>query len=309
MSPKPPKGKAKTIEPIAPPRPAAWWRQPGIWICVAFIVVTVTLSIWLPMSLPKLSEQKEYQFQLEDTVLNSPNNWVPSNLLKQIQAESGLPDTVSLLDPDLCEKIAIAWEKNPWIKKVNSVQITRDSRLQVDAVYRVPAAFVEVPRGVYPVDTEGVLLPPADFNVTDTSRLPHIRRVKSLPQGGMGHDWGDPVVTSGAQLATYLAPESDLEKYWNRFGFAALIAPDVDPATAKPEQLVFEIETIGGSRITWGRPPGADELEPSFNTKLSRLQDYVTRFGGLDNSNGPQRIDIRMPDGISLHPLLDRRYQ
>lgn len=276
---------------------------------MAFIVTTVTLSIWLPMSLPNLSEQQEYQFQLKETLQNRPNTWVPSNLLEQIQAESELPDTVSLLEPDLCKKIALAWEKNPWIKKVNSVQITRDFRLQVDAVYRMPAAFVEVPRGVYPVDTEGVLLPPADFNVSDTSRLPHIRRVKTLPQGGMGSAWGDPVVISGARLATYLAPESDLERYWNRFGFAALIAPDVDPTTATPDQLVFEIETIGGSRITWGRPPGADNAEPSFNTKLTRLQDYVTRFGGLDNSNGPQRIDIRMPDGISSHPLQYRRYQ
>ncbi|HWL10515.1 MAG TPA: hypothetical protein VNQ76_19070 [Planctomicrobium sp.] len=304
MSAKPVKVKssAKTAPEPAAPR---WWQQPGMWLCGLCALIAVTVAVWLPLSLPDLSQQAEYQFPLEETRLTPPNEWVPETILQQVIQGSDLSENVSLLEPDLCEKVARSWESNPWVKSVKSVQITRERTLQVDVEFRTPVAFVEVPGGLYPIDVEGVLLPPGDFELADTSRLPHIRGVKTLPQGRTGAFWGDPIVVAAAQLTSLLTPEQNLETYWKHFGFKALIAPNVDPATVTPDQLVFEIETVGGNRVLWGKIPGVDDLEPTSSVKLARLQDYVTRFGGLDATSTPQRIDIRMFDGISLHPLME----
>lgn len=301
--------KAKSSAALAqPPRPK-WWLQPGTWLCALCTIITTGVVAWSPLSLPDLSQQAEYQFSLEKSQITLPTEWVPKTILARVMHEAELPENVSLLDPMLCEKVAKAWELNPWVKSVKSVQVTRDRTLQVDVEYRTPVAFVEVPGGLYPVDDEGVLLPPADFELSDTTRLPHIRGVKTLPQGKTGHSWGDPVVIAAAKLTALLIPEQNLDTYWTRFGFKALVAPDVDPATATLDQLVFEIETKGGSRVLWGKIPGVDNLEPTPNVKLARLQDYVTRFGGLDGATGPQRIDIRLFDGISQQPPSEGRFQ
>lgn len=246
---------------------------------------------------------------MDDTRVTAPPTWVPRTLLADVLKAANLPETVSLLEPDLCRNVALAWERNPWVKEVKSVRITGEPALQVDVAYRTPVAFVEVPRGLYPIDAEGVLLPPNDFSISDTSRLPHLRGIKSQPRGAAGEKWGDPVVVAAAQLAMLLAPEQNLEKYWNRFSFVAIVAPEVGANAVAADQLLFEIETTQGSRILWGRPPGSDSLEPTAAVKLARLQDYVNRFGGLESATGPQRIDIRLFDGISLQPLRDVRFR
>jgi hypothetical protein len=126
--------------------------------------------------------------------------------------------------------------------------------------------------------------------------------VTSLPQGPAGQNWGDAVVAAAARLASVLAPEQNLEPHWKRFGFVAILAPSAETKTSGPESLTFEILTRGGSRIVWGKAPGADALEPNIEQKLARL-DYLLRFGALDGAQGPRRVDIRLFDGISLQPL------
>jgi len=302
------KSKSSSKAAAAPAAPS-FWTQPGTWLCLLCGIAAITAAVWLPFSLPDLTEREEYQFSLLETHLPPLSPWVPQTILEQVIKNGELPERVSLLEPGLSERVAQAWERHPWVKSVKSVHITRQRTLEVDVEFRTPIAFVEVPGGLYPIDTEGVLLPPGDFELSDISRLPRIQGVKTLPKGKTGTFWQDPVVSSAATLAALLAPDLNLETYWNRFGFKAVVAPDVDPATASPEQLVFEIETNGGSRVLWGKIPGVDRLEPTSNVKLARLQDYVTRFGGLDGSNGPQKIDIRLFDGISLQPLQENRFR
>lgn len=283
-----------------------WFFRPSRLIIMAFVVSTVVLVPYLPWLLPRLSEQPEYQLQLEAFRVTTPPAWVPQRLPREIARSNNLPESVSLLDPDLCCRVAQAWEKHPWVRKVKSVRITGEPALYVDVEYRTPVAFVEVPGGLYPIDVDGVLLPPADFSASETSRLPRIRNVTSRPGGPAGQPWGDVAVVSGAKLASILAPEQNLDLYWTRFGFEAILVPDRSTENAQVSDLVFEIVTTSGSRIIWGKAPGADALEPTVEQKLARL-DYLARFGSFDSPRGPNRIDIRLFDGISLQPLNDTR--
>lgn len=276
--------------------------QPGLIIPVTFLITIIGAVGVLSRFVPDLRERPEYQFRTADMRITPPHAWVPATILQEVVIAAHLPDTVSLLDPDLCRVVAEAWEHHPWVKRVISVHITTEPALVVDLEYREPAALIRVADGYYPVDTEGVLLPPRDFSASAPELLPQVLNITTTPQGGTGVKWDDPVVAAAARLATILAPGQDLARYWNRFQLKAIIAPTVSsPPTA--EQMLFELETAGGNRVLWGRPPGEDSLEPTPEVKLARLAEYQSRFGSLDGVSGRHRIDIRLFDGISLHPL------
>jgi len=220
-----------------------------------------------------------------------------------------LPETVSLLDPDLCRNVAAAWGKHPWVKRVISVHLTAEPALIVELEYRRPAAFIRVVQGFYPVDLEGVLLPPQDFSMSAIENLPIVKNAASTPQGGAGEPWGDPVVEAAVKLAAILVPEQNLNLYWSKFQIRSIIIPTAKETPVAVDQLVFELETAGGNRVVWGRAPGFDTLEPAADVKLARLAEYQSRFGSLDGVSGLHRIDIRLFDGISLQPLNEALYR
>ncbi|WP_437228441.1 cell division protein FtsQ/DivIB [Planctomicrobium sp. SH661] len=296
----------------SPPAPVGrrrWWLRPGTIISFLFVIAAIGLASVLHRVLPDLTGRPEYQFRMEETRITPPNEWVPKGILSEVLAGADLPETVSLLDPELCRKVAEAWDRHPWVKRVNSVRITSEPALVVDLEYRAPAAFIEVPQGFYPVDVDGVLLPPRDFSMAATSRLPHVRNITSTPTAGAGHPWEDVVVSSAAKLAAVLAPQQDLKPYWEKFQLKSIVAPVLRETPHTADQLTFELETAGGNRVVWGKAPGSDTLEPTPEVKLARLAEYQSRFGSLDGVNGLHRIDIRLFDGISLQPLDDFMYR
>ncbi|MCA8999405.1 MAG: hypothetical protein KDA80_20590, partial [Planctomycetaceae bacterium] len=280
-----------------------WFFRPWALLGGIVTVTTIVLAPSVPLLLPHIEELPEYQFEMADIEVNAPNRWVPQTILDDSLREAHLPKRVSLLKNDLCRDVALALEAHPWVQKVESVQITGKPALRASLVYRHPVAFVDTSVGLYPVDEHGVVLPPQDFSLRQIDQLPHIRGVVSQPLGGTGAAWGDTTVQAAANLAALLAPDGDLSTYWQRFDLVAIIAPEIDNLAPQPEDLVFELETNGGSRIIWGQPPGTDQLEPSVDQKLARLEQYLLRFGSFDAPNGPYRIDIRLFDSISLQPL------
>jgi len=281
--------------------------QPGPLIVTAFVMALFVLIPFLPHLLPDLSAQAEYQFEMEQIQINAPNDWVPASLLDDVLREADLPATVSILERDLCRRVALAFESNPWVESVESVSITGKPGLQAVIHFRQPVAFVETPRGLYAVDHKGVLLPPQDFAISETDRLPRINNIRSQPTE-IGKPWNDPIVISAAQLAVHLVPDGDMDQYWTRFGLAQILAPTITREGDEPirlEELNFELSMNDGSHIVWGHPPGGDSLEPTIEQKLERME-YLANSDRLDASGGPYRIDIRLFDSISLEPMNNR---
>jgi len=182
------------------------------------------------------------------------------------------------------------------------VRIRFPARVDVALRYRRPVAMVEVKGGLFPVDADGVLLPPADFSVSEARRYPLIQNVHSTPQGPAGTNWGDIVVSAGARLTAVLKP------YWKRFHLAAVRVPNRTRANTTINDLVLELLTVRGSRIIWGRVPGSKHPgELSTERKIGRLEKYLTDFGGFDRPHGPYEIDIRHWREISRRPLTAAR--
>lgn len=298
-------GTAPAPEPLG--RRLRRWYEPRFLLLMAIALAVAILPPYVAPNLPDLQEQPEFQFATNEMHITPPNRWVPAALVEQVIAQAGLPETVSLLDDALVEDVARALAAHPWVAQVIRIRKSREAGIEAELAYRTPVMMVETKRGIYPVDGDGVLLPPADFTATDISRLPLVRNIQTPPDGPAGTLWGDVAVIGAARLAAALAPEQDSGRYWTRFKLAAIVAPTPDRAGGSLEDLTYEIVTRGGSRILWGRAPGVDQLEPTVEQKLGRLEQYAASYGGFDEPGGPQRIDIRHFEMISRQPLNERR--
>jgi hypothetical protein len=255
--------------------------------------------------LPDLQQRTEYRLAVRDIRLNSAGAWVPEDLVQEVVTRAELPDPLPLLDPGLTERVAKAFANHPWVKNVRSVRTSRSYGLVVDVEYRVPILMVQTKRGMYPVDREGVLLPPDDFTPEDTQQYPVFVNAMTVPQGPAGTPWGDPVVSGAARLAEVLAPQQQLEDIWLAFGLRAIAALPSSPGESNDTSAGFELLTDCGSRIEWGHPPGDDMLEPSAEQKLDRLRRYLDTYGSFDQPYGPRRLNIRHWEEITHEPLLD----
>lgn len=282
---------AKKPEPPKPP-PRRWFPT-KLFLAVGLLIATATTYPAWQHLLPNLARRDEYKVRAEHITITQPPRWVPSNLVEQVLEHADLTSDLSLLDDGLTRRLAEAFALHPWVEEVLTVKKSFPAAVAVQLNYRRPVAMVQVKQGMYPVDPQGILLPPDDFAVSETKLYPLITNVHSTPQGPAGTSWGDAAVVGAAKLADVLAP------HWKKFDLAAIECP---------RQLrgdeVYVLIANAGSRILWGRVPGSDQPgELSTEQKIGRLKKYIADFGGFDRPNGPYEIDIRHWQEISRRNL------
>lgn len=296
------KKTGETVTPDPDPGLVDWLRRqlfrPKVLMVLAALLVAIAVvpQIWKRM--PSPADRSEYRLAVERIEITPMPRHVPVDLVEQVAKRSNLPETLSLLDENVAKQIALAFERHPWVAEVVEVRKSYPAKIEVELKFRSPAAMVAVPGGLYPIDPNGVLLPPIDFSVADTKLYPVVRGVQSPPPAAEGTRWRDPAVIGAAQLAELLRPN------WKKLDLAAIRLPQRQRSGLKPGDLSFELETRGGSRILWGRAPASDnpgELKPE--QKIGRLQKYLADFGSFDAPHGPYEIDIRHWQEISRRPL------
>ncbi len=261
----------------------------------------IGLAVFLPyliQRLPNLSTRPEYRLETRKIrVLPDPERPVPADLLEQIRRQNQLPRELSLLDPKLCETLAAAFARHPWVARVTAVKQSFPADVIVEVEFRRPVAMVQVKGGRIPIDGTGTLLPSEDFAAADVARYPTIRLVGA---GNMARDGGrftEPGLIGAARVAELLASK------WAQLELEAIELPRVRGSSVDPADIVLQLQSMSGSTIIWGRAPGTDhpgELTPA--QKLARLEKYMTEFGGFDRPNGPYEIDIRHWQEITRRP-------
>jgi hypothetical protein len=276
--------------------------QPGTLVLMALFVTAAWFAPRLVDTVPDLHLKPEYQLATTKIRITQPPHWVPSDLVTQVIKRTDLPEELSLLDDAVAENVALAFAQHPWVAEVVSVRKSLPASIDVQLSYRRPVAMVKVPQGLYPVDGEGVLLPPNDFSVADAKEYPVILEVRSTPQGGAGKSWGDITVTGAARLADVLAP------HWKKFDLTGIVVPKLTKSKSTIDDGVYVLNTAAGSRITWGRAPGSQYPgELAVEQKIGRLEKYVKDFGGFEKPHGPYEIDIRNWKSISRRSLTANR--
>ncbi|QDT76738.1 Cell division protein FtsQ [Gimesia maris] len=277
--------------------------RPKVLLVLAVAVTGLFFFQKVKQQIPDLSQREEYQIETKELSLQPiPPHYVPIDIVDQVIKRSELPARVSLLDQGLVLKIADAFQKHPWVEKVISVRKT--NTVEVEILFRKPAAMVELKQGLFPVDNAGVLLPPEDFSVSDARRFPIITGVSSIPDGPAGTSWGDLSVTGAAQLAEALGP------HWKELDIVSIEAPPRVTADVTLDDLIYRLITAGGSEIVWGRSPKSQRRgELRVDQKIGKLEKYYRDYGGFDRPHGPYEIDIRHWQEISRRPLKQQSSQ
>lgn len=284
--------------------------RPQTLFATASLVMLLVFGPRLVRHLPELTEQSEYKLRAAKIETTPPPHWVPHDLVRQVaDAENWEQDGVSVLEDDLAEEVAKAFERHPWVSRVNQVRKQPSNVVEIDLSYRQPVGLVEIGQGLYyPISADSVLLPPADFSRADFGRYPIIRGVTSMPRGPAGMEWGDSTVLGAARLAEHLMRSHDRDRHhWEAFGFTAVNCPEESPESHSLDEINYSLTTAQGSEILWGRAPGTGHPgELSAEQKIGRLRQYLADYGSFIHPSGPLEIDIRHWQEITQRLLNSR---
>lgn len=280
-----------------------WIFQPNLLLGLSCLVAA---AVFLPKTarlLPDLRQSSQYRLETSRIEITPPPHWVPHDLVEQIKKKARLPDELSLLDQDIAQRIAVAFERHPWVKGHVQVRTSVPARMQIDVEYREPVAMVRVMNGaksgLFPIDAEATVLPSADFSPAEIAKYPVIENVSLPPRGPAGTTWEDVRLLGAARLAVVLKP------HWNEFGLKSIRVPV--RAETKRDELSFQLGTSGGSRIIWGRPPGSRHPgELPAEKKIERMKYYLRHHGPFDSTHGPCEFDITHWRDISRKPIAEK---
>jgi hypothetical protein len=257
---------------------------------------------------PQLTSSDDYQLTADRVELVPPPDsvaWIRHDIkadaLRGAALDGGARSVAgslgSILDDDLCERIAKAIGMHPWIAEVERVTKRYPARVEVRVSYRRPAAMVVVSSDAWwPVDTTGVVLPRDDFSPNEARQYPQITGIAAGPFGPTGARWGDARVDEAAKIAAALADD------WRRLALSRVAPLVVGTGNQGDEEFGYALYTERGRRIYWGRGPDhAAGGEPSTADKAARLRDYAKQHGSLDASTSDD-LDLRGTRGIAPVP-------
>ena len=184
----------------------------------------------------------DYVLTAERIRLSPAPAWITTDIRAEVVRDASLDRPISILDPNVVERVAKAFALHPWVGHVQQVSKHHPARVDVVLIYREPVAMVEVPGGLYPVDIQGTVLPSADFTAQQASQYPRLAGVDTIPVGPVGTYWGDARVRGGAAVA------SALREAWSELRLARIV-PSSTSNTG-----TFELLTSGQIRILWATP-------------------------------------------------------
>ena len=276
-------------------RAAGWAFTPGRLLAAGLIPLCAATVFWAARRLPDLGDRPRYALTADAVRLDPPPpRPVPADLAARVLGD----EPVSILEDGLAERLAKAFRKHAWVRRVKGVRVSHPAAADVELVYRRPAAAVAVRAGLYPVDAAGVVLPPADFSRAEADALPRVEGLAGAPfaaPGPAGAAWPDDAVAGAATICEELAA------VWDECELAAVrpLAGGRDG-----DDVQYELLVRGGSRVVWGRAPGSGHPgELTASQKRSRLTGEVRRLLANTAPAGPRRVDLTAWDGIYHEPL------
>jgi hypothetical protein len=181
----------------------------------------------------------------------------------------------SLYDPACVRKVAHAYERLPWVRKVRGIALEFPARLRFDLVVRRPVAGIVHAGVTRLLDTDGMVLPERCYAPSEPRalRLPVI----------VGADIGRREVREGELLehvpvrhGLAVAMALRAERFDDLWGDPVHV--DVSNVDGRVDPRSSEIVvTAGGTRIEWGRSPVSERLSIPVAEKIDRLRTLLDR--------------------------------
>ncbi len=264
--------------------------KPRLLLGIASICALGGAILAAPYWLPDLNKRPEYQVKADLIKITPPPDYVPSDFLTNVLKEGGLPETLSILDPDLVPNIVKAFQGSAWVQEVVQVRKAFPGELTVELRYRTPVAMIRFPEGRYPVDAEGIVLPPEDFTPAIAARYPEILNAPPEQSINLGRPWNNPLVCEAAQLLARL--HDQIEKY----DLSGIEVPELDP-DGNPGPFI--LKTKSNTEIVWGTGPSQDRPgQVSTRMKIDRLEDLGKTYGGSLDAGNDAMIDLTLLNSI-----------
>ena len=295
---KKPRQRPKLVSLLRPLVRLAYRRRAAFAAAVllaAFVIVG--LRLW-----PRLEDdvlvRPEYALAPHQIQITPPPAWIRADIKAEALRGDSLRAPLSIIDERLNERLARMFMLHPWVARVEQVTKHYPSHVTVDLVYRRPAAMVEVPGGLFPVDDQAVLLPSDDFSMADVWQYPRLAGIGSQPLGPVGTAWGNPGVQEGVRIALALAG------VWRELRLHSIRRATTSVDGQSAPLVEFVLVTESGTVIPWGRAPGSESpTEVPVAEKLARLKKYAADYGGLDESARRNDLDLRLRGGARTAAL------
>lgn len=229
----------------------------------------------------------EYTVAAERISVTPQPAWIQANVKTEvIRSLSGAK--LELLDRDLVEKIADAFQLHPWVAKVIRVQKRYPAQINVELEYRRPVLVVKIDapgeEGLLFLDRESVLLPSADFAPSQAKDYLRIVAAGETPTSVYGTPWGSQRIAGAAHLAAALGAR------WQSAGLYSIAA-----TRAVGSEFLYELRTQDEKvRVIWGLARGGESAgEATVEQKLAALDRYVHDKGPLDKLATGAVLDLR----------------
>jgi hypothetical protein len=246
---------------------------------------------------PQIVAKQEYVVTPEQISITPQPPWIHSDVKADVVRAGSLTD-LQLLDPDLALQVQQAFALHAWVAEVRRVRKRYPAEVMVELRYRRPVAMIKAASGGYwPVDAEGVLLPPDEFSSQQTRHYIRVLVENSQPDGPVGTPYGDQGVVGAARIADLLHAHREQLNVDHMF----VNAMRDDSGT--PIEPVYELMTPTGTRILWGRAPGREGSgEVTGSEKVARLLALAQQQGPLASVGGAAEIDLRDAAGVRVVP-------
>lgn len=208
-----------------------------------------------------------YQFAFSQIECPAPAGMSREQFLSEVRYYGEFPESASLLDEHLRERLTEAFGRHAWVERVDGVEIQPDRRIQVRLTFREPVlavAYGERGLDVRAVDRLGIVLP----RTNEVLLLPALRGQVEAPQNGIGRPWGNSRVENAARIAEVLKPHQGQLR--------------ITEFRWKNGELWFH--GAGGTDVAWGTP--ADDPAVA-DSKLKRLLNV------LEQKPSENLIDLR----------------
>jgi hypothetical protein len=281
------------------------WR--GLVLVLGLAVFFIAIRILGNFTRESVRGSTRYTVAFSSIDCPAPPAQSRAEFLAEVQYLAGVGDRVQLLDQDLPARLAVAFARHPWVKKVERVTITSPPGMRVEVVYRTPVLRVLLASRVrqsgfassggkqaldpsppneptWLLDEHGIVLTPKDYR----EPLPFLF-VETGPAAPAGQPWGEPLVEAAARTAGYLRPQQSALR---------LTSFETGPGRG------LVLRTPAGTRVLWGSAPGSEQTsEMQAAGKLRQLLQYCTDHEDLDKPAGPYEHDVRPLEGATHRPL------
>ncbi|MCE9557251.1 MAG: hypothetical protein K8T91_28215 [Planctomycetes bacterium] len=254
-----------------------WARGPLLFTLGVALCVLAFGTFWVWQAVGKrVLESPQYRLDPQQISINTPPEWISADdLRKESLRNASLDRSLSIMDEQLTERIALAFAAHPWVARVERVEKFHPAKVEVRLLYRKPVASVATGDDLWPVDATGVLLPRENLSRAALVKFPQIGGIEDRPAARPGNIWQDMRVRGGSRIAEALGDS------WQELGLAEISPYNSTASQRQPAS--FKLVTRGGKQIDWGRQPLDDDpSEPAAAEKVKRLKSWVQQHGSLD---------------------------